>query len=101
MPELEKKKVPKDRKNFFDMLNTLKPRVVDKMVDNAKEERILKSKIDDEITVIPELKGIFTDGDLRRKLLTIQKPIASFFVDDVLFHGTHHPFNVQESEALT
>ena len=46
------------------------------------------------------LLGIFTDGDLRRKLLTIQKPIASFFVDDVLYHGTHHPFNVQESDSL-
>ena len=46
------------------------------------------------------LLGIFTDGDLRRKLLTIQKPIASFFVDDVLDHGTHHPFNVRDSDSL-
>ena len=61
MPELKKSKIPKDRKFFFDVLNTLKPNVVTKMVFNAKEARILKSKIDDEITVIPELKSIFTD----------------------------------------
>ena len=39
------------------------------------------------------LRGIFTDGDLRRKLLNDQKPLASFFVDDVLEHGTHNPFD--------
>lgn len=46
------------------------------------------------------LLGIFTDGDLRRKLLTTQKPIASFFVDDVFDHGTHHPFKIKDSDSL-
>ena len=31
------------------------------MVYNANEARVPKTKIDDEITVIPELKSIFTD----------------------------------------
>ena len=61
MPELKKSKIPKDRKFFFNVLNTLKPRVVDKMIFNANEARVPKTKIDDEITVIPELKSIFTD----------------------------------------
>jgi len=61
MPELETKKEPKDRKKIFDMLNTPKPNVVDKLVNNAKEDRIAKSKIDYEITVIPDLRSIFTD----------------------------------------
>ena len=78
MPELETKKVPKDRKFFFDMLNTLKPHVVDRMVHNAKEELIIKSKIDDEITVIPELRGIFNDplsliGNRGRSILNYRK----------------------------
>ena len=30
-----------------------------------------------------ELKGIFTDGDIRRLILKVQKPIAALFVDDV------------------
>ena len=61
MPELKKSKIPKDRKFFFNVLNTLKPRVVDKMIYNAKEARVTKTKIDDEINVIPRLKSIFTD----------------------------------------
>jgi arabinose-5-phosphate isomerase len=47
-----------------------------------------------------QLLGIFTDGDLRRRLLKAQKPIASFFVDDVLDHGTHNPFKVNDSDSL-
>jgi arabinose-5-phosphate isomerase len=46
------------------------------------------------------LLGIFTDGDLRRTLLKAQKPIASFFVDDVLDYGTHNPFKIKDSDSL-
>ena len=46
------------------------------------------------------LLGIFTDGDLRRKLLKTQKPIASFFVDDVLDHGTYNPSKIKDSDSL-
>ena len=47
------------------------------------------------------LLGIFTDGDLRRKLLKTQKPIASFFVDDVLDHGTQNPLMIKDSDSLS
>ena len=30
-----------------------------------------------------QLKGVFTDGDIRRLILKVQKPIAALFVDDV------------------
>ena len=30
-----------------------------------------------------QLRGIFTDGDIRRLILKVQKPIAALFVDDV------------------
>ena len=38
-----------------------------------------------------ELMGIITDGDIRRKLLKVQKPISAFFVDDVLDHSILNP----------
>ena len=46
------------------------------------------------------LLGLFTDGDLRRKLLKIQKPIASLFVDDVLDHSIRDPHKVESSDSL-
>ena len=30
-----------------------------------------------------KLKGVFTDGDIRRLILKVQKPIAALYVDDV------------------
>ena len=37
------------------------------------------------------LKGIITDGDIRRKLLKIQKPLSSFFIDDCINHAILSP----------
>ena len=34
-----------------------------------------------------KLLGILTDGDIRRKLLKVQKPFSAFFVDDALDHA--------------
>ncbi|SVE46966.1 uncharacterized protein METZ01_LOCUS499820, partial [marine metagenome] len=33
------------------------------------------------------LLGIVTDGDIRRRLLEVQKPFSAFFVDDALDHA--------------
>lgn len=38
-----------------------------------------------------ELLGIITDGDLRRKILKVQKPFSAFFVDDALVHAKQDP----------
>lgn len=37
------------------------------------------------------LLGVITDGDVRRKLLTVQKPFSAFFVDDCIEHCIRSP----------
>ena len=50
-----------------------------------------------------KLKGIITDGDIRRKLLNDQKPFSAFFVDDSIKHAIKKPIssttnkNIQET----
>jgi CBS domain-containing protein len=46
------------------------------------------------------LLGILTDGDIRRKLLKVQKPFSAFFVDDALDHAIRSPLTIQPSETL-
>jgi len=38
-----------------------------------------------------ELLGLITDGDIRRKLLNVQKPFSAFFIDDSLVHAKKDP----------
>lgn len=37
------------------------------------------------------LLGIITDGDLRRKLLHVQKPLSALLVDDARTHAVQNP----------
>lgn len=46
------------------------------------------------------LKGIITDGDIRRKLLKVQKPLSAFFVDDALDHAIVGPVTALPSDTL-
>lgn len=46
------------------------------------------------------LQGILTDGDIRRKLLKVQKPLSAFFVDDALDHAIRSPATVRPSDLL-
>lgn len=46
------------------------------------------------------LLGILTDGDIRRKLLKVQKPFSAFFVDDALDHAIQKPITVEPSVSL-
>ena len=50
------------------------------------------------------LKGILTDGDIRRKLLKVQKPLSALFIDDCIDHAIHNPIvtspNVSLKEAI-
>ena len=48
-----------------------------------------------------KLKGIITDGDIRRMLLTVQKPFSAFFVDDSITHAIQEPVTVKENDLLT
>ena len=46
------------------------------------------------------LKGIITDGDVRRKLLKIQKPLSAIFIDDCIDHAILSPIVVHPDASL-
>lgn len=46
------------------------------------------------------LLGILTDGDIRRKLLKVQKPFSAFFVDDALDHAIRSPITIKPDDTL-
>ena len=60
-PELQIKKKAKDRCYFFNVLNTLSPKIVEKMVYNAIIARQRPPNIENEISVLPEFRDIFTN----------------------------------------
>lgn len=47
-----------------------------------------------------KLLGILTDGDIRRKLLKVQKPFSAFFVDDALDHAILGPTTIKPGATL-
>tara|TARA_B100001175_G_C19515106_1_gene646921 strand:- start:10915 stop:11313 length:399 start_codon:yes stop_codon:yes gene_type:complete len=47
-----------------------------------------------------KLKAVFSDGDIRRKLLNVQKPLSSFFIDDIILHSTSNPITCIEDEDI-
>lgn len=47
-----------------------------------------------------ELLGLITDGDLRRKLLKVQKPFSAFFIDDALIHAKQNPMTCRPEDNL-
>ena len=47
-----------------------------------------------------KLLGILTDGDIRRKLLKVQKPFSAFFVDDALDHAIRSPMTIRPGDTL-
>jgi CBS domain-containing protein len=47
-----------------------------------------------------KLLGILTDGDIRRKLLQVQKPFSAFFVDDALDHAIQSPMTIRPADTL-
>lgn len=47
-----------------------------------------------------KLLGILTDGDIRRKLLKVQKPFSAFFVDDALDHAIKSPVTTTPGASL-
>ena len=46
------------------------------------------------------LMGIFTDGDIRRHLLSIQRPFAALFSDDIIEHAQLKPTTVLGDRSL-
>ena len=47
------------------------------------------------------LLGIITDGDLRRKLLKVQKPLSFLLIDDVIDHCINEPLTILLEVKLT
>ena len=54
--------------------------------------------ITDDIT--HELLGVLTDGDLRRRLLQVQKPFSAFLVDDAIKYSIRNPIKVTGKTSL-
>lgn len=48
-----------------------------------------------------QLLGIITDGDIRRKLLAVQKPLPAFFIDDAINQAIKNSFTVSSDMSLT
>ncbi len=46
------------------------------------------------------LSGIITDGDIRRKLLKVQKPFAAMLVDDAIDHAIRSPTTTSPNDSL-
>jgi arabinose-5-phosphate isomerase len=46
------------------------------------------------------LTGIITDGDIRRKLLNVQKPLSALFSDYSIDHAITNPTTCKENETL-
>ena len=47
-----------------------------------------------------QLNGVFTDGDIRRLILKVQKPIAALFVDDVKDYCTKIYSSIKPDNSL-
>lgn len=48
-----------------------------------------------------KLLGIFTDGDIRRQLLSVQKPFSAFFIDDALDHVIKSPLVINPDDVIS
>ena len=46
------------------------------------------------------LTGILTEGDVRRKLLRVQKPLAALLADDVITHAVNSPIRITADVQL-
>jgi DeoR family transcriptional regulator, catabolite repression regulator len=46
------------------------------------------------------LLGVITDGDIRRKLLSVQKPLSAFFIDDSINHSIKQPITTSSNMSL-
>ena len=47
-----------------------------------------------------QLLGIITDGDIRRKLLFVQRPLAAFFIDDAINQSIDNPITTSSNMSL-
>lgn len=78
-----------------DLMMTLDsfPVILENVIFKEALERMNHKKLGIACVVNQEssLMGIITDGDIRRKLLKIQKPLSAFFIDDCIDHAILSP----------
>lgn len=48
-----------------------------------------------------KLLGILTDGDIRRKILNVQKPFSALLSDDLVVHINKKPSKIEIKSSLT
>jgi arabinose-5-phosphate isomerase len=46
------------------------------------------------------LLGILTDGDIRRKLMMVQKPLSAILIDDAMEYSIRAPSTIKPDESL-
>ena len=66
-------------------------------------EKMSESKIGHACIVDKEFKllGVFTDGDFRRLILNIQKPLSALLGDDIIKYVTSNPKTVFEDSLFS
>jgi len=47
-----------------------------------------------------KLVGVITDGDIRRKLLKVQKPFSALLIDDAIDHSIKNPIIINANDTL-
>ena len=47
-----------------------------------------------------KLLGILTDGDVRRKILDVQKPFSALLMDDLILHINKKPFSIDVNKNI-
>jgi len=78
------------------------PAIAEKTILKEALEEMGRSRLGIACIVDTEKKllGIITDGDLRRKVLKVQKPFSALLVDDALDHAIRTPLTVGPLDTL-
>lgn len=78
------------------------PLVHEKAILKEAMEEMGRTRLGIVCVVNPDkaLLGILTDGDIRRKLLKVQKPFSAFLVDDALDHAIRTPTTIKPDDTL-
>lgn len=78
------------------------PTIMENVIFKEALEEMGRSRLGIACIVSPDNKllGILTDGDIRRKLLNVQKPFSALLVDDALDHAVRSPLTTKPSETL-
>ncbi len=71
--------------------------IMKEVIDQMDKHRLgIVNVLEDDNT----LKGVITDGDLRRILLRDQKPLSAILVEDAIKYCVKNPLTIYENEFL-